>query len=240
MLDDIDRIEVISGPAGTLWGSNAVNGVINITTKSGRRALEGVKFDLRSEAGMSDVERDFGLARYTALVTDETGRFFCQGTSGPLCAQTFSYAAEQARINNAVGDFALNPVSFPVDPGATISGSVLRQRYQLDPWPGGVGHNAVAEVVQPKPFLHNSLDMTGRFGATRFFASGDNFRQEGAIRFLNGFERNAVRLNVDQAIGTDWSVALRTSYSRSTQEADGYHESLPRRSDGSVRTRDLG
>lgn len=34
VLDDIDRIEVISGPAGTLWGSNAVNGVINITTRS--------------------------------------------------------------------------------------------------------------------------------------------------------------------------------------------------------------
>src|ERR1700728_3754423 len=33
-LEDIDRIEVISGPGGTLWGANAVNGVINITSKS--------------------------------------------------------------------------------------------------------------------------------------------------------------------------------------------------------------
>jgi TonB-linked SusC/RagA family outer membrane protein len=217
--NDIESVEVVKGAAGaSLYGARAGNGVINITTKSGRRALEGVKFNVRSEAGVSDVERDFGLARYTALVTDETGKFFCQGTSGPLCAQTFSYSAEQARINNAPGDFALNPVSFPVDPGATISGSVLRQRYQLDPWPGGVGYNAVAQTVQPKPFLNNTLDMTGRFGATRFYASGDYFRQEGSIRYLNGYQRNSVRLNVDQAIGTDWNVALRTSYSRSTQD----------------------
>jgi iron complex outermembrane receptor protein len=33
-LEDVDRIEVISGPGGTLWGSNAVNGVINIVTKA--------------------------------------------------------------------------------------------------------------------------------------------------------------------------------------------------------------
>ena len=32
-LEDVERIEVISGPAGTLWGVNAVNGVINITTR---------------------------------------------------------------------------------------------------------------------------------------------------------------------------------------------------------------
>ena len=36
LLADVERIEVIRGPGATLWGSNAVNGVINITTRSAR------------------------------------------------------------------------------------------------------------------------------------------------------------------------------------------------------------
>ena len=64
LLEDIDRIEVISGPGGTLWGANAVNGVINITSKSaqghagilrGRRRRIGVagfrRRPLRRHAG---------------------------------------------------------------------------------------------------------------------------------------------------------------------------------------------
>lgn len=58
VLEDVERIEVISGPGATLWGANAVNGVINVITKSAQDtqgALAG--------AGLSKNERH-GAVRY--------------------------------------------------------------------------------------------------------------------------------------------------------------------------------
>lgn len=59
MLEDIERIEVISGPGATLWGSNAVNGVINVITKSARDTQGALL-----SAGGGSLLRGFGNARY--------------------------------------------------------------------------------------------------------------------------------------------------------------------------------
>jgi iron complex outermembrane recepter protein len=59
LLEDIDRIEVISGPGGTLWGANAVNGVINIITKSAKDTQGTLLM-----AGGGSFLQDFVGARY--------------------------------------------------------------------------------------------------------------------------------------------------------------------------------
>jgi len=47
VMDDIDRIEVIRGPGGTIWGPNAVNGVINVITKT-TKETHGILASVRS------------------------------------------------------------------------------------------------------------------------------------------------------------------------------------------------
>ena len=67
LLDDIERIEVISGPGASLWGPNAMNGVINIITRSAHLANEPL---LKAAAG--SWERSVG-ARYGGRWGDGTG-----------------------------------------------------------------------------------------------------------------------------------------------------------------------
>ena len=64
LLADVDRIEVIGGPGGTLWGSNAVNGVINIITKPARETQGGLV-----ELGGGN-EETFAAFRYGAALAD--------------------------------------------------------------------------------------------------------------------------------------------------------------------------
>ncbi len=74
LIEDIERIEVISGPGGTLWGSNAVNGVINIITRHSRDTT-GALVSL----GDGTEERGAG-ARYGAkLGEDATLRVYGKG-----------------------------------------------------------------------------------------------------------------------------------------------------------------
>jgi iron complex outermembrane receptor protein len=63
LLEDVDRIEVISGPGGALWGANAVNGVINLTTKSAK-ATQG----LYLSQAVGDQLQDLSSVRYGGVL----------------------------------------------------------------------------------------------------------------------------------------------------------------------------
>jgi iron complex outermembrane receptor protein len=103
-LSDIDRIEVISGPGGTLWGANAVNGVINIITKSARdtqglhaEAAGGNKLDDQEELRYG-AEPVAGL--YLRAYGEYTGRSHEVTTSGASALDAWQVGRSGFRVDD--------------------------------------------------------------------------------------------------------------------------------------------
>ena len=80
-LEDVEQIEVIRGPGGTVWGTNAVNGVINVISKPSS-STQGFLLT----GGGGNVERGFGGIRYGGKVGASGhfriyGKYFNRGPS---------------------------------------------------------------------------------------------------------------------------------------------------------------
>ena len=66
VLPDLERIEVVRGPGATLWGANAVNGVINVRTRSARDTQGWLV------QGLGGTEEQIGSVRYGGTIDDRT------------------------------------------------------------------------------------------------------------------------------------------------------------------------
>jgi iron complex outermembrane receptor protein len=74
IFEDVDRIEVVRGPGGALWGANAVNGVINILTKPADETQ-----GLLVKAGGGSFNEAISAARYGFKLSDNTsGRVYAK------------------------------------------------------------------------------------------------------------------------------------------------------------------
>ena len=67
MLEDIDRLEVIRGPGATVWGANAVNGVINVVTLSAKDTQGSMIY-----GGGGNVHQALGGGRYGGKIGEDT------------------------------------------------------------------------------------------------------------------------------------------------------------------------
>src|SRR6266436_587699 len=97
MLEDLDRIEVIRGPGATLWGANAVDGVINIITKPAASTQSTI-----ITAGGGTEERGAGGVRYGSKIGDSThyriyGKYFDWGPSNYITGGTAHDAWDAVR-----------------------------------------------------------------------------------------------------------------------------------------------
>ncbi len=147
LLEDIRQIEVISGPGGTLYGPNAVNGVISIASRDARETIGGL---VRGTAGA--FERTLGGRYGAALGSTGAIRFYgnwfdrealAQGPLGPALGDAFSgwQAGIRADIEAGASHFTIQGDAFDNDvdslPGDGHQGHNILAR-----WSHGLGETA--------------------------------------------------------------------------------------------------
>ena len=114
-LDDVDRIEVIRGPGATLWGANAVNGVINIITKAAE-ATQGV---LITAEGGNDLK---------AVTSVRYGGKIGQNTHYRAYSKYFNWnSSTDIAGNNAFDDWDTTRGGFRIDSDYTPDDSLTLQ-----------------------------------------------------------------------------------------------------------------
>src|SRR5437879_1593512 len=193
MLEDVERIEVISGPGAALWGANAVNGVINVIT---RRASDTQGAFAYGHAG--DLERGYG-ARYGGTMGSAGayrvyGRFFdvfnTSRTNGSTASDGWSKGQVGLRTDwgttrNAFtvqGDAYRGSLDQAIRDDSSISGNNLLGRWNRDL--AGWGQLQVQSY-----FEHTERDIPGTF-AERLnifdFEFQHGLRQMGAHRLTWG------------------------------------------------------
>jgi iron complex outermembrane receptor protein len=110
-LDDVERIEVISGPGATLWGANAMNGVINVITRpaSDTKGLLAYAGGGNRESGIGaryGTDLSGGALRVYAKGTDRDNTVHANGTAVPDGWQN-AQAGVRADWGSAVHGFTL-------------------------------------------------------------------------------------------------------------------------------------
>ncbi|MEO7689678.1 MAG: TonB-dependent receptor [Sphingomonas sp.] len=150
VLADIDRIEVISGPGATLWGANAVNGVINIITRK-TRLTQGLLVDVAGGA-----EQQGATVRYGGVLgADASYRLYAKATRGD--------AFDAATTGSALDPWRRAQIGFRGDWAASARDDVTLQG---NAYAGTTGHPGNDERIAGRNLRARWRHLTGAGGDT--------------------------------------------------------------------------
>ncbi|MDB5907314.1 MAG: TonB-dependent receptor [Massilia sp.] len=196
VMDDIERIEVISGPGSTVWGANAVNGVINVITKAAKDTpggrLSGVVGG-REQAGVLRYGGQAGnkgnyrvYAKYLDIADTETAAGVPTRTG---------YDRRQAGFR-ADWDLA--------EGDATLSG---------DAYQGALGQFGTADIRTGGANLNGSLSGHGPDGSDwRLQALLDHTERNQPSAFIEYLDTVDVQTQYNLALGRRHRVSLGAGY----------------------------
>lgn len=208
---DIESVEVVKGAAGaSLYGTQAANGVITITTKRGSKGQDGVKFNARTEWGFSDFNSvNYGMPLNHPLQLDETGKRFCAIVSGNQpCSRSVDLMTEMLRINNVNADTVRTPLGIVYN---VPNLNDLRNIYQAQIYPNRY-YNSLAQISDRHPTSLSSIEATGKVGSVGFYVSGQYTDDPGAVKFFNGSTQRRGRLNLDYSARSDLTINVSTMF----------------------------
>jgi TonB-linked SusC/RagA family outer membrane protein len=217
---DIESIEVVKGAAGaSLYGTRAANGVITIRTKRGLVGQDGVKFNIRTEYGFSDLNSvNYGQPVNHPLQLDESGKRICAVVSGQQpCARSFDYMTEMFRINNVNADTVRTPQSAVYN---APNVNDLRNIFQAQIWPDRY-YNSLAQATTRNPTILTAVDATGKIGSVSYYVSGSYSDESGAIKHLNGVQQRRARVNLDYNARSDLKFSISTVYDNLSNDMRG-------------------
>jgi iron complex outermembrane receptor protein len=224
VMEDIDRIEVIRGPGGTVWGPNAVNGVINIITKNSKETNGALV-----TVGAGNEEQGFLNARYGGA-TSKGLSYRVYGKAFNRSAEFHSDGDNYDHWKAVQGGFRTDWVKSDRD-SFTFQGDLYDER-------AGETVSAVNYAPPYTQILHGNAPLSGGniLGRwTRAFGEGDDIQLQAYYDRANRHEpnfsdvRNTVdvdfleRFHIGERNHFSWGVGVRASHGEELSPTTGLY-----------------